>query len=177
MLKQRKISVLKHDPLWAVRFKKAAAELEKVLGDNAVTIEHIGSTSVVGLAAKPIIDILVEVKDLVLLDEQQSAIEALGYVARGENTIVGRRYFQKGGVQRTHHIHAFQTGNPHLTEHRAFRDYLFEHPRIADEYAQVKIRAVDACQNDIERYMQLKNDFIIHHMALALIWYANLRSE
>jgi GrpB-like predicted nucleotidyltransferase (UPF0157 family) len=171
---QRQIEVLAYNPVWAERFEQERVKLCKAISDNAVAIEHIGSTSVVGLAAKPIVDILIEVRDLEKLDQQQSNIEGLGYVAKGENTIVGRRYFQKGGIQRSHHIHAFQTGNLHLKEHRAFRDYLSAHSQIANSYAQIKKYAASECGHDIERYMQLKNDFITHHMKLALAWHKAL---
>ena len=167
----RKIEVLDYDPHWQDLFSQEKYMLSKVLKDNLVAIEHIGSTSVKGLAAKPIIDILIEVNTLTHLDNQQGEIEALGYVARGENTIKGRRYYQKGGVQRSHHIHAFETANPHLTEHRAFRDYLSTHRDIAQAYANIKRQAAARCCHNSEEYMRLKNDFVEKQMALALAWY------
>ena len=87
-----------------------------------VALHHIGSTSIPGIFAKPIIDILLEVSDLEKLDKQSHALVALGYERLGEFGIVGRRYFRKNSASgiRTHHVHAFQTGNAEIERHLAF---------------------------------------------------------
>ncbi|OTA15754.1 hypothetical protein Xvie_02608 [Xenorhabdus vietnamensis] len=96
-------------------------------------------------------------------DENNSVIESLGYTARGEYGIPGRRYFIKGGNNRTHHIHAFET-----TRHLAFRDYLRRHNDVAHQYAEIKYQAARACGNSSEIYCQLKSEFILLHEKLAL---------
>ena len=120
----RAIEVVDHDPNWKNIFEIEKAALSKAIGNNAVKIDHIGSTSVIGLAAKPIVDILIEVSKLEKLDAADKNISALGYTIKGENGISGRRYFQKGGYQRSHHVHAFQSGDLHLHRHKAFKEYL-----------------------------------------------------
>ncbi|MDP2559638.1 GrpB family protein [Psychrobium sp. 1_MG-2023] len=168
---RRIIEVVDYNPQWQQAFNIEQGLLKGVIGNNAITIEHIGSTAVVGLAAKPIIDILIEVSSLELLDRVNESIAELGYVVKGENGISGRRYFQKGGHQRSHHIHAFVADDPHLERHRAFKAYLSHHSAIAQEYSKLKQAAAVVCDNDMTRYMALKNDFIAHHETLAVQWF------
>ena len=172
-LNNRVIEIVDYDPNWNKIFETEKAKLIKAVGSNAVKIEHIGSTSVVGLSAKPVIDILVEVSNLIDLDSANKNIVALGYIVKGENGISGRRYFQKGGNQRSHHVHAFQTSDIHLLRHRAFKEYLIAHPIIASEYGKIKKEVVSESENNINIYMLLKNDFIQKHEKLALEWFGN----
>lgn len=172
-MSKRVIEVVDYDPVWAINFEKEKALLMHAMGETAINIEHIGSTAVVGLSAKPIIDILVEVKNLTALDRRSEKLEVLGYQVKDENGISGRRYFQKGGVQRTHHVHAFLSGDPNLIRHRAFKEYLIAHPKALDAYARIKQQAKEKCNNNISQYMTIKNDFIQHHEQLALKWYAS----
>jgi len=170
-MNQRMIKVVDYDPRWQGDFEIERGLLAKTIGDNAIAIEHIGSTAVEGLAAKPIIDILIEVKCLVDLDKLNSKIATLDYLVKGENGIEGRRYFQKGGVQHSHHVHVFQSGDYSLFRHRAFKEYLIAHPKILAEYGQIKKAAMLNCGNNIDNYMSLKNDFIQTHEKLAVKWF------
>ncbi|RTR39680.1 GrpB family protein [Shewanella canadensis] len=172
-MSNRVLEVVDYDPNWKKTFETERALLTKAIGINAVKIEHIGSTSVIGLAAKPVIDILIEVTKLKELDTANENLKALGYNIKGENGISGRRYFHKGGNQRTHHVHTFQTNDLHLHRHRAFKEYLIAHPTIATEYAAIKKQAVSKSGNNINVYMVLKNDFIQKHEILALQWFGN----
>jgi len=172
-LSNRVIEVVDYDSSWKETFETEKVLLTKAIGINAVNIEHIGSTSVVGLAAKPVIDILIEVSDLKELDASNDKIEALGYEIKGENGISGRLYFQKGGNQRSHHVHAFQTNDLHLHRHRAFKEYLIAHSEIASEYGSLKKEAASKSDNNINLYMELKNNFIQKHEKLALEWFGN----
>lgn len=165
---QRVIEVLEYDPRWTMEFESEKNGLQSVIGDTALKIEHIGSTSVPGLAAKPVIDILIEVSSLELLDLKCQALEVIGYKARGEYGIPGRRYFQKGGDKRTHHVHVFLRGDQHLTRHRAFKDYLKAYPAIAQEYALIKRESATNCQHDSALYQSLKNGFIQQHERVAM---------
>ncbi len=173
-LTTRTIEVIDYDPNWTKRFELEKQLLTKILGSNAVTIEHIGSTSVFGLAAKPVIDILIEVTNLDELDTANNDLALQGYVVKGENGISGRRYFQKGGVQRSHHVHAFQSGNEHLLRHRAFKEYLIAYPNIASQYGEIKKDAALKCHHNTQTYMALKNDFIEQHEKLAVQWFSHL---
>ncbi|MDU6682439.1 MAG: GrpB family protein [Enterobacteriaceae bacterium] len=164
----RRIAIEQSDPIWPERYQKEALLLQRVLSDIPVAIHHIGSTAVPGLAAKPIIDILLEVPSLHLLDKYNDTLRQAGYTPRGEYGIPGRRYFVKGENQRTHHLHAFELGSQHTLRHLAFRNYLRQHSDIAQEYERVKREAAEHSGNLSERYSQLKNDFIQRHEALAL---------
>ena len=172
-MNKRIIEVVNFDPSWAKIFEIEKIALSKVIGGNALKIDHIGSTSVIGLSAKPIIDILIEVLSVEELDVLDKEFIALGYTVKGENGISGRRYFQKGGNQRSHHVHAFQSNDIHLLRHRAFKAYLVAHPEVALEYGLVKTEAVSKSDNDINVYMALKNNFIQKHEQLALNWFTH----
>ncbi len=172
-MSNRVIEVVDYDPNWKNIFEIEKIALTKAIGNNAVKIDHIGSTSVIGLAAKPIVDILIEVSNLEELDAEDIKLNALGYTIKGEHGISGRRYFQKGGNQRSHHVHAFQSRDLHLHRHKAFKAYLIAHPIIAWEYGSIKSEAVSKSDNDINVYMALKNSFIKKHEKLALEWFGN----
>jgi GrpB-like predicted nucleotidyltransferase (UPF0157 family) len=165
----RKVIVVPHDPNWLRAFLAESQHLANALGDNMVNIYHIGSTSI-PIYAKPIIDILIEVKDLAKVDDRNNAIAGLGYIGMGEFGITGRRFFKKDNSEgiRTHHIHAFETGSPQIVggasplenRHLAFRDYLISHPETALEYSKLKQQLAQKYPNDIESYMDGKAEFI-----------------
>ncbi|MGI8490605.1 GrpB family protein [Pectobacterium sp. S5] len=163
----RTITVVDYDPQWATKYETAACAIAQALGEVAVRLHHIGSTAVPGLPAKPVIDMLLEVISLSDLDRLDHVMVDLGYRPRGENGIAGRRYYTKGGDDRTHHLHAFVVGDGHIQRHLAFRDYLRANPSVCTEYAAIKRAAARACDNDAARYSQLKDDFIATHEALA----------
>lgn len=165
----RKVAVADYDAQWPGLFTVERSLLQITLGEVISQIHHVGSTSVVGLAAKPIIDILLEVVDLDELDKLNAAMAQAGYTARGENGIPNRRYFTKGGDQRSHQVHAFAVGDTQIVKHLAFRDYLIKNKNVADQYAEIKRAAVLASENDIHRYSAFKADFIEHHLRLALM--------
>ena len=165
-----KIQVVDYSKDWPEKFQKEKEAILSKLGPAVVALHHIGSTSVPGLSAKPIIDMLMETSDLDLLDQCISELEALGYEGLGEFGIPGRRYYRKGGDLRTHQIHAFATGDPGLLRHLAFRDYLRTHPEVCRDYDELKRKVVGTCEQDIDKYCEGKNDFIQRHEALALVW-------
>ena len=121
-----------------------------------------------GLSSKPIIDILLEVGDLVALDARNSAMEAIGYTPMGEFGIPGRRYFPKGGGNRSHQIHAFLRGDGNVGRHNPFRDYLRRHPQAAQEYAELKRRVARACNNDLGKYCDGKDAYVKQLEAIAV---------
>lgn len=164
----REIVVVPYDEQWPGMFKAESFRIQALLGEIAKNVHHIGSTSVPGLSAKPVIDILLEVSDINELDAYNSAMLRTGYVARGENGIPGRRYFIKGGDQRSHQVHAFTVGDLQILRHLAFRDYLRENREIAEKYAEVKHSAALLSGNNIHRYSALKANFIEHHLRQAL---------
>jgi len=165
----RVIEVVDFDPNWSYLFETEKALIQKLFkNEEEPVIHHVGSTSVPGLCAKPVIDILMEVQCLDDLDNKAHQFSALGYEVLGEYGLPGRRYLQKGGNQRSHHIHAWETGNSEIQRHLAFRDYLRASPAIAKEYAEIKKAAARNCENDVRKYAAHKNSFIkeIERMAL-----------
>ena len=170
-MSQRIIEVIDYQPQWAVDFTKEKELISSVLtAANIHAIHHIGSTSVKGLCAKPIIDILLEVKSLEALDSESEKMASLGYLVKGEFGIKGRRYFQKGGIQRTHQVHAFVAGSPEVKRHIAFRDYLRVFPDVACKYGEIKRSGAAICNNDIDVYIDYKNSFIQEYEAKAVRW-------
>lgn len=169
----RRIEVVPYNPSWTQMFETEKELLLDQLPFSVSGIHHIGSTSVEGLAAKPIIDILIEVADILALDKHQHCFESLGYECKGEYGIAGRRYYPKGGDNRTHHIHAFKTRSDHAIRHIAFKEYLKAHPSIAQEYGTLKMKIAESCNNDIDLYCQGKADFVTKHEKLAIQWWAN----
>lgn len=126
-----------------------------------VAIEHIGSTAIPGIKAKPIIDILLVVRDIERVDAKNNAMQNLGYEALGEYGIPGRRYFRKRkGEEDTHHVHTFQEGNPEVQRHVLFRDYLRAHADEAQAYTRLKERLAEQFQHDIDVYTEGKSGFI-----------------
>ena len=171
------VKIEKYNPNWVQQFKKESKELENQLGSIVRYIYHIGSTAVPDLMAKPIIDIMLDVKSLTDLDNQSQKLEKIGYEVMGELGIKGRRYFRKGDNNRTHQIHAFKSEDPNLIRHLAFRDYLIKHKSIADKYGELKRNITEGCNNDIEKYCDEKEPFVKHHESIALKWYKNIHED
>jgi len=157
-----KIFMVPHDPAWRHEFQQEAERITAALGTNVVTVHHIGSTAIPAIYAKPVIDFLLVVQDLTALDEKQPMMEALGYVALGEFGIPGRRYFRRDNASgdRTHQVHAFETGSPQIKRHLAFRDYMLAHPDAAQAYSDLKRKLAAKYLNDSEAYMDGKDEFI-----------------
>ncbi|MBI2786842.1 MAG: GNAT family N-acetyltransferase [Legionella longbeachae] len=157
---ERFIRVLSYNPRWPIQFESEARAIKKALGDNCVEVYHVGSTSVPGLAAKPVIDMIPVVLDIMKVDKNTAAMQALGYEAKGEYGIPFRRYFQKGGNQRTHNIHIFEKGNSEIERHIKFRDWMITHPDDRDAYARLKKNLANQYPNDITAYCLGKDDFV-----------------
>ncbi|RCS42228.1 GrpB family protein [Bremerella cremea] len=177
MTSHRIIEVVPSDPNWWFAYQIESSRLAEVLGDVLVLAHHIGSTAVPALAAKPVIDILLEVTDLAALDAKEIAMQQLGYTPRGELGIAGRRFYLRGLVQRTHHVHAFVQGSPDVLRHLAFRDYLVAHPSVALQYAQLKQQCAAACDNDNDKYCEGKQAFVVEHERKAVAWYVGNQSD
>src|SRR5918996_855966 len=155
----RKVEVVPHDPRWRDAFEAEAEQVAAALGENVVAVHHIGSTAIPNIYAKPIVDLLVVVRDIAEVDGRSSAMESLGYEVMGEYGIPGRRYFRKDNQEgiRTHHIHAFEAGSAEAERHLAFRDYMTAHPSEAQRYSDLKRKLADEHTQDIEAYMDGKD--------------------
>lgn len=128
-------SLVPHCPTWVPEFRLESAAISNALGDIVSAIHHIGSTSIPGIHAKPIIDILVEVYAVDCVDTKNSTMVNIGYECMGEFGISGRRFFRKINFQGTltHHVHMFNVDSEHIFRHLAFRDYLIAHPLKAQD--------------------------------------------
>lgn len=158
----RRVEVVPHNPNWCGAFKDESKQVAVALGENVVAIQHIGSTAIPTIHAKPIIDMLVEVRDITKVDERNSAMQALGYESIGEFGIPGRRFFRKdneAGI-RTHHIHTFEVGSAQVERHLAFCNYMSVHAEDAQRYSELKQELAKKYPNDIEGYMDGKDEFI-----------------
>ena len=157
----RKVKVVAYDPDWPRAFCIEAEAIRSVMGTLVVEINHIGSTSIPNAAAKPIIDMMLVVTDIKKVDTLTDQLATLGYIAKGEYGIPGRRFFTKdNGGERTHHLHIFQSGNPEINRHLAFRDYMRSHPDGLEVYSRLKTDLARRYPLDIESYMDGKDAFI-----------------
>lgn len=166
------ILVVEHRPDWAMNFEQEASRIRLALGNVVVQVHHIGSTAICHTKAKPVIDMLLEVHSLESLDQKSPSLEALGYEAKGEFGIPGRRYFRLDDAagRRTHQLHAFEAGSPNAVRHIAFRDYMRAHPAIAVEYGELKERLARDNPDDMQAYIDGKDAFVKEHERLALLW-------
>jgi len=156
----RIIEVVPYNPKWPQLFEVEAALIKKALGDNCIAIHHIGSTSVPGLSAKPIIDILPVVKDILEVDPRTKLMEDLGYLAKGENGMAFRRFFQKGADIKTHNVHVYEEGDPEINRYIKFRDWMRSHPDDRDAYAKLKVELAAKFPHDILSYCNGKDAFV-----------------
>ena len=167
----RKVEVCTYNENWAQMFLEEAEKLNHIFKKELVAIHHIGSTSVPGLKAKPIIDIMPVVKDINNVDKYNLEMQDIGYEPRGENGLAGRRYFQKGGDNRTHHVHIYQIGSYDIKRHLAFRDYLKAHPDEMKNYGDIKEKLAKQFPFDIESYINGKDELAKAIESEALVWY------
>lgn len=171
--------VVSHDPQWKGAFSKEASAIRNAFFDVAIVVHHIGSTAIPGILAKPIIDLLGEVNDLRAVDKNSTALERLGYETMGAYGIEGRRYFRKINSEgvRTHHLHVFELGSPHVERHLAFRDYLTKHADIAAEYSALKERLARDSDASWEKYADGKDPFVTSVELDAVEWYRQIQGK
>ena len=167
----RRVTVSSHNEQWSFMFEEEANQLNKIFGSEMIEVYHIGSTSVRGLRAKPTIDIMPVVKDINKVDMFNAEMIATGYEPKGENGISERRFFQKGGDNRTHHVHVYESGNHEINRHLAFRDYLRSHVDVAVEYGDLKEKLSERFPNDMTSYINGKEQLVQEIERKAVAWY------
>ena len=168
----RQVIVTPYQSSWPEAFQQEKEQLETIFGDRLLAVHHIGSTSVPGLSAKPILDILPVVDSLDGIEAFDAAMEQIGYEAKGEFGMSGRRYYRKGGDNRTHHIHLYADGNPEIIRHVVFRDYLRQHPEEVEAYSTIKERLAHQYPEDISAYIAGKDSFVKTMEQRALAWWS-----
>ena len=169
-----KVELLPYDAAWAREAQVEAERLREAIGPIVLGIHHVGSTSIPGLVAKPILDLMPMVTSLNKLDGRRSAVEAAGYEWWGELGIESRRYCTKSDSitgRRFVQLHCFISGSPHITRHLAFRDYLRHHPEIASAYDHEKRRCHALHPDDSHAYGDCKSEWIVEIEAASLSWW------
>jgi GrpB-like predicted nucleotidyltransferase (UPF0157 family) len=166
----KKIAVLDYDPEWAVQFNELKQIVEVQLSGLILGIEHVGSTAVVGLAAKPIIDIDIIIDDVSHLNKIIPKLADLGYVFRGDLGIQDRYAFSattdcvpitpSGRKWLRHHLYCCILGSPSLENHLILRDALRNNPALVKEYALLKKQLADLHPYDMDAYIEGKSSFI-----------------
>jgi GrpB-like predicted nucleotidyltransferase (UPF0157 family) len=153
------IVIVEYDPSWPSRFATLAATVTAALGPVLVRVEHVGSTAVPGLPAKPVIDIdaVVRPADVV---EAIGRLAAVGYIHQGERGVAGREAFAAPAGAAPHHLYVCPVGSPALAEHLQFRDALRADGRLAAEYGRLKRRLAARFGRDRDGYCEAKTGFI-----------------
>ena len=163
------LELREHDPRWAACFDEVKSSLSPALGLYAVDIQHVGSTSIAGIVAKPVIDVAVAIEGYPLPGEVLAAVEALGYTYWGEYGIPRRHlFFQRGGPV-GYNIHINDLVNDQFQRHVLFRDYLRAHPDAAREYERLKLELA-AQSDDVNAYADSKSEFVQGILRKAHLW-------
>jgi GrpB-like predicted nucleotidyltransferase (UPF0157 family) len=169
----RPVEIVDYDERWPEIFKQLREALKGAFGEEALDVQHIGSTSVPGLAAKPVIDVAVSLRTYPLPPYIVSAMEALGYESRGEFGIKGRHYFVKyenGTDEPGVHVHSYSPGNPEWDAHIVFRDYLRAHPEAAHDYERLKRDLAARYRLQREVYTNSKSNFVVETLEKGRAW-------
>ena len=175
----KKVEVLPYDPAWQDGFKALRQYLQSILFGQDVRVEHVGSTSVPGLAAKPIIDIDIVLQNGENFEAVKNALEANGYTHVGDLGITGREVFKYETKPQfmPHHLYALSDDSEELKRHLTFRDWLRSHPADKEAYARVKIAAARQFPNNIDGYIDAKSDIIFDIYQRCGLYQAQLLPE
>jgi len=165
-----RVIVVPYDPAWPAIFAELGGRLRGALGETALRIDHIGSTSVPGLEAKPIIDVQISVRSLEPVDPFRRPLEGLGFVFRAGNPELTKRYFRERPGDRRTHIHVRRAGSWAEQFALLFRDYMRTHGEDARRYAQLKYRLAEEYAEDRYGYTDAKAPFIWEIMVKADRW-------
>ncbi len=160
-LKRGIVKLCKYDNRWAQLFEEEKERLRKLLGKEIVGIVHVGSTSIPGLCAKPIIDIMIVVKDIASIDMLKKILGANNYEYRENASSDERVFFAKGPHERrTHYLHVVEFGSNEWNSLISFRDYLREHDDVRAEYELLKKSLYKKYADNRDKYTVAKDDFI-----------------
>ena len=163
------IELLPHDPEWSAVYEEAKAILSPVLGEYALDIQHVGSTAIPGISAKPVVDIAVAIEHYPLPDEVLDAVKALGYTYWGEYGIPHRHLFFRRDLPVGHNVHINELANGEFQKHVLFRDYMRAHPDDAREYENLK-RELAARYDEVGTYAENKSEYVQGILRKAELW-------
>ena len=161
-MRTRKVVVWPYDVAWQSAFEKIMGEIEEAIGDLIIGIEHVGSTSVEGLSAKPCIDIDVIIKDYSVFTAVVEALKGIGYIHEGDLGIKDReafKYTEKSHLM-MHHLYVCPQHSEELHRHITFRDFLRQNPTAVMKYSCVKEKAAELFPDDIDKYIAYKTPCI-----------------
>ncbi|WP_440111712.1 GrpB family protein [Paenibacillus sp. QZ-Y1] len=159
-----------YDPAWRNLFLETGSKLREALGEKAVRIDHVGSTSIIGMDAKPIIDIQISVFEYENLADYKHEIEAVGFVFREENPDKTKRYFREVPGNRRTHVHVRRAGSFSEQMNLLFRDYLREHPEDRLKYGEDKHRLMGLYKQQRHKYVEGKGPMVWSIVQKAHIW-------
>jgi len=158
-----------HDAAWSDIFNAEKAELREVFGNKILGVEHVGSTAIPGVKAKPILDLMVAIQSLDNWKECEENLQKLGYQFRADNReLQDHILFVKGPEEkRTHYLKLAELNSDFWSEHILFRDFLITHPKYRQEYEDLKILLLQKYQDNRKPYTDGKKDFIKKVLKLA----------
>jgi GrpB-like predicted nucleotidyltransferase (UPF0157 family) len=165
------VVVISYQSSWKVRFEELSARLSDALGSLVQQIEHVGSTAVPGLHAKPIVDLDIVISDTADFEHVRKRLTDLGYKHVGDQGIPGREAFellQEGNLAQDHHLYVCRENAEELRRHIAFRDYLRDHPDVAAEYGQLKCKLAARFRDNRDAYTDAKSQFVQHTLEQSL---------
>ena len=157
-MRTKRVVFVPYDEAWKNAFEEIKTEIEAEIGDLIIGIEHVGSTSVEGMSAKPCIDIDVIIKDYSVFDEIVRKLGVIGYIHEGDLGIKDREAFKYANKPHlmTHHLYVCPRDSEELHRHIAFRDFLRKNPEAVKEYSMVKEKAAALFPDEIEQYIAFK---------------------
>ena len=161
-MKTKKVIVLPYDAAWESAFEAIRAEIQTALGDLMLGIEHVGSTSVKGMSAKPCIDIDVVIRDYSVFDAVVQKLDVIGYIHEGDLGIQDREAFKYADKPylMTHHLYVCPRDSEELHRHIVFRDFLRKNPEAVKKYSRVKETAAQLFPDSIDQYIEYKSPCI-----------------
>lgn len=160
-LTQGTVTLSPHREEWHQLFAEEKALILDAIGEHIIAIEHVGSTAICGIVAKPVIDLMVGIPTFEDGEKCVQPLERLGYIYKGENGVPMRHCFGKGAREmRTHHLHMVAGGSDFWKHHLLFRDYLIDNRQIAEEYNRLKLDLANCFPRDREAYTNGKESFV-----------------
>ena len=161
-MKTAKVIVLPYDTAWKTAFEEIKKELEEAIGDLIIGIEHVGSTAVEGLSAKPCIDIDVIIRDYSIFDAVVCKLKTIGYIHEGDLGIKDREAFKYSDKPHllNHHLYVCPQDSEELHRHITFRDFLRSNPEAVKKYSLSKETAAQLFSDSIDQYIEYKSPCI-----------------